>query len=552
MLQTASYQKNWEGENFETPVDGILVAYAIQNGLLKTVRVRMKELTSGDVIFEILHEGISIGSVTIPAGSTAGISSTLDVSVLEFEEIVLNLVSVPSGSIVKAPIAMQLKIIETPSAQPIFDAINTDISHVSGIKQKSDKIPLYSASDSLGKFAYPYELVTQLPVPTPIPNTAGVVDTSAVEDSIFSINTSGTVNEFTIGLGKVFTVQATSNYTLHHDGDKINIPGGKDYPVKTGDIYKIWAQSVANKVVVFAQSRQQGIDSLGYGVGQIHADPITGVIKIGDMDSTGHHTTIEINDPAQFILMQSYNFFGALGASLLFSGILKELSVAVTTMILNCKDGQAILGSNTDGNGTKLHITDSTKTIDITADEGFSVNKALLLTPVPYADLPSSPVEGMIAKISDSTTKARGCVIAGSGTFLVTGKYEGSAWYVLDGGTPDVVLIKDTDSPYTLTADQSGKVVKVDSKDADVTVVLPDTNLIEGETCFWIHQSAQGNAHRCYVTTSGAEWFSNNQTATMNSDKDIDNVFVLYIGFIDNTATHGNWLVMTPDGGKFL
>lgn len=47
-----------------------------------------------------------------------------------------------------------------------------------------------------------------------------------------------------------------------------------------------------------------------------------------------------------------------------------------------------------------------------------------------YANLPSSPVEGMLRGVSDSNTAVWGATIAGGGANHVLAYYNGSAWTV--------------------------------------------------------------------------------------------------------------------------
>jgi hypothetical protein len=53
------------------------------------------------------------------------------------------------------------------------------------------------------------------------------------------------------------------------------------------------------------------------------------------------------------------------------------------------------------------------------------------LTPVTFANLPSSPKTGMVVWVSDSTVNTWGTAIAGGGTFTVLASYNGTAWTVV-------------------------------------------------------------------------------------------------------------------------
>ena len=56
--------------------------------------------------------------------------------------------------------------------------------------------------------------------------------------------------------------------------------------------------------------------------------------------------------------------------------------------------------------------------------------ESLTLRPVPFADLPTTPVHGMLAAIMDSTTAIWGATIAGGGANKVLGHYNGTVWTV--------------------------------------------------------------------------------------------------------------------------
>lgn len=60
-----------------------------------------------------------------------------------------------------------------------------------------------------------------------------------------------------------------------------------------------------------------------------------------------------------------------------------------------------------------------------------SVDGLLRVKAVTFANLPSSPTEGMTAPIIDSTVNAWGNVIAGGGTNHVLGYYNGINWTVI-------------------------------------------------------------------------------------------------------------------------
>jgi hypothetical protein len=48
-----------------------------------------------------------------------------------------------------------------------------------------------------------------------------------------------------------------------------------------------------------------------------------------------------------------------------------------------------------------------------------------------FSSLPASPIEGMLAGISDSTTNTWGATITGGGSFHVLGHYDGNSWTVV-------------------------------------------------------------------------------------------------------------------------
>ena len=53
------------------------------------------------------------------------------------------------------------------------------------------------------------------------------------------------------------------------------------------------------------------------------------------------------------------------------------------------------------------------------------------LTAVAFADLPTTPVVGMIACINNSTVNTWGSVIAGGGAFTVAAFFNGTNWTVM-------------------------------------------------------------------------------------------------------------------------
>jgi hypothetical protein len=59
-----------------------------------------------------------------------------------------------------------------------------------------------------------------------------------------------------------------------------------------------------------------------------------------------------------------------------------------------------------------------------------SVDQLLRVKPVTFANLPSSPSEGMTAPITDSTVNTWGSIIAGGGANHVLGYYNGTNWTV--------------------------------------------------------------------------------------------------------------------------
>ena len=48
-----------------------------------------------------------------------------------------------------------------------------------------------------------------------------------------------------------------------------------------------------------------------------------------------------------------------------------------------------------------------------------------------FSSLPASPIEGMLAGVSDSTTNAWGATITGGGSFHVLAYYGGTNWTVV-------------------------------------------------------------------------------------------------------------------------
>lgn len=81
---------------------------------------------------------------------------------------------------------------------------------------------------------------------------------------------------------------------------------------------------------------------------------------------------------------------------------------------------QSLVLGDTGGANLSLDVTTSTATLSAT----------LALTPVAFASLPASPVEGMIAWVTDSNTATFRATIAGGGANKVLAIYDGTNWTV--------------------------------------------------------------------------------------------------------------------------